>query len=212
MGQLAHKKDEVIKQIREGIRLAHFLEQEADSLLRIAEQIVEAFKRGNKVLVFGNGGSAADAQHIAAEFAGRMCLDRESLPSIALTTNSSAVTAIANDYGYESIFAHQIRGLAVKGDVAFALSAGGNSPNVVLAIEEAKRRGAVTIGFTGKKGGKLKEISDFVLHIPSEVTARIQDAHMTAGHILCYLVEDAIFGGGAATPAKAPQGAKDSKP
>ena len=189
--------DEVIRQVREGMRLGKFLEKEAGNIAAMAEEITKAFRRGNKVLVFGNGGSAADAQHIAAELAGRMYIDRDSLPAIALTTNSSSVTAIANDFGYETIFAHQLRGLAVKGDVAFGLSAGGNSPNVVLAMEEAKRRGVITIGFTGKQGGKLKEMSDYVLHIPAEDTARIQEAQMMAGHIVCCLVEDSLFGKGA---------------
>jgi len=193
---------EVKRQIREHVLLGEFLEREAGTLIAMARELVRAFRRGNKVLVFGNGGSAADAQHIAAELAGRMYLDRDSLPAIALTTNSSSVTAIANDYGYETIFAHQLRGLAVKGDVAFALSAGGDSPNVVLAVEEARRRGAAVIGFTGRKGGRLKELSDHVLHVPSSDTPRIQEAHITAGHIVCALVEDALFGKPAAARLK----------
>ncbi len=190
------KVNEVLKQLQENIRLKEYLQSEAKTLITIAEKLEEAFRRGNKVLTFGNGGSAADAQHIAAELAGRFYLDRDSLPAIALTTNTSSVTAIANDYGYENIFVHQLRGLVTKGDVAIALSAGGNSANVVLAIEEAKRCGAVTVGFTGKQGGKLKEISDYVIHIPSADTPRIQEAHITAGHIICYLVEEALFGNG----------------
>jgi D-sedoheptulose 7-phosphate isomerase len=192
----ANKATEIVKQLQESIRLKEYLQHEAKTLIAIAEQLVAAFRRGNKVLLFGNGGSAADAQHIAAELAGRFHLDRDSLPAIALTTNTSSLTAIANDYGYETVFVHQLRGLVAKGDVAIALSAGGNSPNVVLAIEEAKRRGAVTVGFTGKQGGKLKEISDYVVYIPSDDTPRIQEAHITAGHIICYLVEEALFGSG----------------
>ena len=186
----------VIRQVREAMSFGPYLEKEAGALVAIAEVMAEAFRRGNKVLVFGNGGSAADAQHIAAELAGRMCLDRDSLPAIALTTNSSSVTAIANDYGYETIFAHQLRGLGVKGDVAWGLGAGGNSPNVVLAMEEAKRRGVITFGMTGKKGGRVKEICDYVMHVPAEDTARIQEIHMTAGHIICALVEEMLFGDG----------------
>jgi D-sedoheptulose 7-phosphate isomerase len=191
------QKDEIVRQLEEGIRLRQFLEEQVAVLVDIAGEITKAFRRGNKVLVFGNGGSAADAQHIAAELAGRMYLDRDSLPAIALTTNSSSVTAIANDYGYGTVFAHQLKGLAVPGDVAFGLTAGGNSPNVVLAMEEARNRGAVTVAFTGKQGGRVKEICDYVLHIPSSDTPRIQEAHITAGHIVCYLVEDALFGRGA---------------
>lgn len=186
----------MIRQVREAMNFGAYLEKEAGAMVAIAEVMAEAFSRGNKVLVFGNGGSAADAQHIAAELAGRMYLDRNSLPAIALTTNSSSVTAIANDYGYETIFAHQLRGLGVKGDVAWGLSAGGNSPNVVLAMEEAKRRGVITFGMTGKKGGKVKEICDYVMHVPAEDTARIQEIHMMAGHIICALVEEIIFGNG----------------
>jgi D-sedoheptulose 7-phosphate isomerase len=192
----------VIRQIREGVAVARWLESEAKNIVVMAEALVAAFRRGNKVLVFGNGGSAADAQHIAAELAGRQYLDRDSLPAIALTTNSSSVTAIANDYGYDTIFAHQLRGLAVKGDVAFGMGAGGNSPNVVAAFEEAKRRGAITIGFTGKKGGKTKDLCDFVLYVPFEDTARIQEAHMMAGHIICGLVEEIMFGDGSGPSAK----------
>jgi D-sedoheptulose 7-phosphate isomerase len=191
------QKGEIVRQLEEGIRLRQFLEEQVAVLVDIAGEITKAFRRGNKVLVFGNGGSAADAQHIAAELAGRMYLDRDSLPAIALTTNSSSVTAIANDYGYGTVFAHQLKGLAVPGDVAFGLTAGGNSPNVVLAMEEARNRGAITVAFTGKQGGRVKEICDYVLHIPSSDTPRIQEAHITAGHIVCYLVEDALFGRGA---------------
>jgi D-sedoheptulose 7-phosphate isomerase len=196
VNKLQKMTEEAVRQVRDGMRLGDYLEKEAGTMAAIAEMIAEAFRNGKKVLVFGNGGSAADAQHIAAELAGRMYLDRDSLPAIALTTNSSSVTAIANDYGYETIFAHQLRGLGGKGDVAFGLGAGGNSPNVVLAMEEAKRRGMITVGFTGKKGGKVKDMCDYVMHVPAEDTARIQEAQMMAGHIICALVESSLFGDG----------------
>ncbi|MFC2006766.1 SIS domain-containing protein [Chloroflexota bacterium] len=180
-------------QIEDSIKLKKYLVTRIDVLMSIADELVRGFQRGNKVLLFGNGGSAADAQHIVAELAGGFYLDREPLPAIALTTNTSSLTAIANDYGYDSVFVRQLRGLVKKGDIAIGLSTSGDSPNVLLAMEEAKRRGAVTIAFTGK-GGKLKELVDYALPIPSEASARIQEAHITAGHIVCYLVEEELFG------------------
>ncbi len=187
--------------IEESIRLKKYLTTKVEVLMSIADELVKSFHRGNKVLLFGNGGSAADAQHIASELAGRFYLDREPLPAVALTTNTSSLTAIANDYGYETVFVRQLQGLVKKGDVVIGISTSGNSPNVLLAIEEAKRRGAVTVAFTGK-GGKLKELVDYALAIPSEDTPRLQEAHITAGHIICYLVEEALFGSGRQVPRK----------
>ena len=188
------KEKEIVKQLQDGIKLKKYLQRESKTLLAIAQKITEALRNGNKVLTFGNGGSAADAQHIAAELAGRFYHDRDSLPAIALTTNTSTLTAIANDYGYETIFARQLKGLVNKGDIAIAISVGGNSPNVVLGIEEAKKQGAITVGLVGKGGGKLKEIADYIVTVPSTDTPRVQEAHITIGHIICYLVEDALFG------------------
>jgi D-sedoheptulose 7-phosphate isomerase len=136
---------------------------------------------------------SADAQHIAGELAGKFYLDRDPLPAIALTTNTSSLTAIANDYGYDQVFARQLRGLVNKGDIVIGISTSGSSPNVTIAMEEAKRHGAIIIAFTGQ-GGKLKEIAEYVLSIPSTDTPRIQEAHITAGHIIAYLVEEALFG------------------
>lgn len=180
-------------QIEESIRLNKYLATEVEILMSIADKLVRSFRRGNKVLLFGNGGSAADAQHIASELAGRFYRDREPLPAIALTTNTSSLTAIANDYGYETVFVRQLQGLVKEGDVVIGISTSGNSPNVLLAIKEANRCSAVTIAFTGK-GGKLRELADYTLSIPSEDTPRIQEAHITAGHIICYLVEEELFG------------------
>ena len=175
----------VIKsQIEESIRLKKYLAANIEVLMSIADELVRGFRTGNKVLLFGNGGSAADAQHIASELAGGFYRNREPLPAIALTTNTSSLTAIANDYGYETVFARQLQGLVKKGDVVIGVSTSGNYPNVLLAIEEAKRRGVATIAFTGK-GGKLKELVDYALSIPSKDTPRIQEAHTTAGHIIC---------------------------
>jgi D-sedoheptulose 7-phosphate isomerase len=180
-------------QIEESIRLNKYLATEVEILMSIADKLVRSFRGGNKVLLFGNGGSAADAQHIASELAGRFYRDREPLPAIALTTNTSSLTAIANDYGYETVFVRQLQGLVKKGDVVIGISTSGNSPNVLLAIKEAKRCSAVTIAFTGK-GGKLRKLADYTLSIPSEDTPRIQEAHITAGHIICSLVEEELFG------------------
>ena len=182
----------VVKQIEESAELRKALKEQVYLLLDIADQIVQAFSKGNKVLIFGNGGSAADAQHIACELAGKLYLDRESLPAYALTTNTSALTAIANDYGYEEVFARQVRGMVKKGDVVIGISTSGKSTNVLLGMEEAKRLGAITIALIGQ-GGKLKELADYVVSVPSSDTPRIQETHITAGHIICYLVEEALF-------------------
>ncbi len=187
------KENEITRQIEESIKLKKYLEKETKNLVIIADVITDAFKKGNKVLLFGNGGSAADAQHIAGELAGKFYIDREPLPAIALTTNTSVLTAIGNDYGYEEVFSRQVKALAKKGDVVIGLSTSGNSPNILQGINEAKKLGAVTVAFTGDRG-KLKKLADYVLSIPSSSTPRIQEAHITAGHIICYLVEQALFG------------------
>jgi D-sedoheptulose 7-phosphate isomerase len=185
----------VVKQIEESVKVKEQLKGETKTLIAIAEIIVRAFREGKKVILFGNGGSAADAQHIAAELSGKFIRDRSPLPAIALTTNSSSLTAIANDYGYDSVFARQLQPLADKGDVVIGISTSGNSPNVLLAMEQAKRCGAITIAFTGRRG-KLKGLADYVLSVPSVKTPRIQEAHITLGHIICYLVEEEMFGKG----------------
>lgn len=193
MSRTTKQEASIVKQIEDSIVLKKYLQKEARSIMAIADLLVNAFKKRNKVLLFGNGGSAADAQHIACELAGKFYLDRAPLPAIALTTNTSSLTAIGNDYSYEEIFARQVRGLARRGDIVIGISTSGNSPNVLRGIEEAKRLDATTIAFTGR-GGKLKKLADYVLSIPSGDTPRIQEAHITAGHIICYLVEQALFG------------------
>ena len=182
----------IVKQIEESIKLKKYLQQEAKNLVAMADLLVNAFKKGNKVLLFGNGGSAADAQHIACELACKFYLDRAPLPAIALTTNTSALTAIGNDYSYEEVFVRQVKSLVKQGDIVIGISTSGNSPNVLRGIKEAKHFGATTIAFTGRRG-KLKELADYVLSVPSVDTPRIQEAHITAGHIICYLVEQALF-------------------
>jgi len=159
----------------------------------VTEVLLEALQRGNKPLLFGNGGSAADAQHIAAELVGRFAFDRCPLPALALSVNSSCLTAIGNDYGFEFVFARQIQALGHAGDVAIGISTSGNSPNVVCALERAKTMGLHTVGFTGRRGGKLKTLVDHCICVPSEETPRIQECHILIGHIISELVERAIF-------------------
>lgn len=154
--------------------------------------IVAAYKRGGKVVLFGNGGSAADAQHIACELVGQFFLKREAFPAIALTTNTSTLTAVANDYGYETVFSRQVEALVNEKDVVIGISTSGNSPSVVEAMKIAKIKGAKTIALTGNDGGKLAEAADLALIIPSNSTPRIQEAHITIGHIVCELVERAM--------------------
>ena len=155
--------------------------------------IVTAFENGNKVLFCGNGGSAADAQHLAAEFSGRFYADRDALPAEALHANTSYITAVANDYSYDVIYSRLIKGIGNKGDVLVGLSTSGNSKNILNAFETAKEKGMLTIAFTGDSGGKLKKLSDFLINVPSDDTPRIQESHITLGHIICQLVEEQYF-------------------
>lgn len=156
--------------------------------------LVAAFKNGNKVLFCGNGGSAADAQHLAAEFSGRFYTDRDALPAEALHCNTSYITAVANDYSYDVIYSRLVKGIGNKGDVLVGLSTSGNSKNIITAFETAKEKGITTIGFTGATGGKMKDISDYLINVPSTDTPRIQESHIMLGHIICQLVEEKYFG------------------
>lgn len=160
----------------------------------VAGRIARAYREGKKVILFGNGGSAADAQHIAGEFVGRFYKERAALPALALHANTSIVTALANDYGYDTIFARQVEAACVAGDVVVGISTSGNSPNVVNGIQAAQDRGAFTVGLTGERESKLSAACDACLRVPSTDTPRIQEAHITIGHILCYLVEELLFG------------------
>lgn len=168
------------------------LESGGAVLERIVKAVVKALKAGRRVYLFGNGGSAADAQHIAAEMEGRFHRERRPWPVLALTTNTSTLTAIANDYDYETTFPRLVEAHARKGDVVIAISTSGNSANVLEAAKRARKLGAVVVGFTGSKGGKLKGVADLCFRAPSDVTARIQECHITAGHILCEMVEEAL--------------------
>lgn len=160
----------------------------------IIERVTQAFQNGNKVLFCGNGGSAADAQHLAAEFSGRFYKDRKALPSEALHCNSSYLTAVANDYSYDVIYSRLIEGICVEGDVLIGLSTSGNSKNILNAFATAKEKGVITIGLTGASGGKMKDACDYLLNVPSSDTPRIQESHILIGHIICELVEAKIFG------------------
>ena len=160
----------------------------------VTEVITKAFQNGNAVYFAGNGGSAADAQHLAAEFSGRFYKDRKALPSDALHCNSSYLTAVANDYSYDVVYARLLEGLAKPGDILVGISTSGNSANIVKAFEMAKTIGVTTIGFTGQKGGKMKDIGDYLINVPSNTTPRIQESHILVGHIICELVEINIFG------------------
>jgi len=184
---------EVIKQIKDSLLLREKMLSKVTALEEIADEIVRAFLNGNKILFLGNGGSAADAQHLAAEFLGKFQKDREPLPAIAITTNTSSLTAIANDYGYDVVFARQVQALVQRGDVVFGISTSGSSTNVLLAMTEAKKRGAVTVALTGE-GGKLAQIVDYAICVPSSSTPRIQEEHIVAGHLICLLVEETLFG------------------
>ena len=160
---------------------------------RIVTNSIEAFKNDKKMLFCGNGGSASDAQHIAAELSGRFYKDRSPLYAEALHVNSSYMTAVANDYGYEETYARMIEASGRKGDVLVGISTSGNSPNVVKAMQNAKEIGMVTVGFTGSKGGKMKEICDVMIQVPSDDTPRIQEVHILVGHIICQLIEEEMF-------------------
>lgn len=163
------------------------------TICSVADVIVKAFKEGKRVYFCGNGGSAADAQHLAAEFSGRFYADRKALPAEALHCNTSYLTAVANDYGFDVIYSRLIEGIGQEGDVLAGLSTSGNSANVVKAFETARQKKMITVGFTGESGGKLKELSDWLINIPSTDTPRIQESHIMVGHIVCQLVELKYF-------------------
>jgi len=183
--------------INESIKVKQALLADVNLIAQIdavVKVITTAFQNGNSVYFAGNGGSAADAQHLAAEFLGRFYKDRKALPSEALHCNTSYLTAVANDYSYEVIYARLIEGITKPGDVLVGLSTSGNSGNIVKAFEMAKTKQVVTIGFTGDSGGKMKAISDYLINVPSNDTPRIQESHILVGHIICELVESNIFG------------------
>lgn len=170
-----------------------FVKKNLKTIISVVELIVEAFHEGNKVMLFGNGGSAADAQHIAAEFVNRFMIERPPLPAMALTTDTSVITSIGNDYKFDDIFLKQIKALGKEGDIAWGISTSGNSPNVLKALKEAKKMGLKTIGMTGKDGGKMAKMVDYLLNVESESTPRIQETHITLSHVICELVDIKLF-------------------
>lgn len=189
-------QDLVQDRIRRSIQVKEMLLVDAgfrDSTSRLAMQIVASIRAGGKVLFFGNGGSAADAQHLAAEFTGRYLRERRALPALALSVNSSSVTAIGNDYGFDCVFARQLEALGKEGDVAVGISTSGNSRNVIRALETAKSMSIFPAALTGMSGGSLKSVADCVVSIPSEETPRIQECHILTGHIICEIVEEMLF-------------------
>lgn len=180
--------------IKESIRVKESVQKTLSSEIKIVVgMIASALKKNGKLILFGNGGSAADSQHIAAEFVGRFKLERQALPSISLTTNTSVLTSIANDYGYDETFSRQIEGLASEHDIVLAISTSGNARNVIMGVLEAKKLGIKTIALTGSGGGELATIADISLIVPSNNTPRIQEAHIMIGHIICELVEKKLF-------------------
>lgn len=166
------------------------------ALLKAVSRCAEAVRNGHKLMFCGNGGSAADAQHLAAELVGRLVRDRRALPGLALSTDSSALTCIGNDFGFDEVFARQVEGLGRPGDVLFAISTSGNSPNVIRGVDAAKAGGVFSVGLLGRDGGKLAPLVDLAIVVPSDETARIQEAHIFLGHVLCSLIEKELGVGG----------------
>jgi D-sedoheptulose 7-phosphate isomerase len=171
-------------------------EKYSETIGRMAQTLIDAFRSGHRLYIAGNGGSAADAQHIAGELVGRFRRDREPLPASALSTDTSILTAVANDYGFDEVFLRQAKAFVREGDVFLAISTSGNSPNVLRAAEYAKKTGARVLALTGKDGGKLAGVADIAVVVPADATWEIQEIHIAVGHIICMLVEDAIFPGG----------------
>lgn len=187
-------KDKIKSIIEESIGVKEdVIKSQLDVIQKATEAVISALKAGGKVVLFGNGGSAADSQHIAAELVGRFSKERKGLPAIALTTNTSVLTAIGNDYSYSKIFARQLDALADKKDVAIGISTSGKAANVIEAIELANKKGITTIALTGGDGGELAKVARISVIIPSKSTPRIQEAHITIGHIICQLIEDELF-------------------
>jgi D-sedoheptulose 7-phosphate isomerase len=187
-------KNIVLKAFEESIRVKErFAKENMDGLLAAAQRLATCFAGGHKLLIFGNGGSAADAQHIAAEFVNRFTVERKPLPALALSTDTSVLTSIANDYSFDEVFSKQIKALGRKDDIALGISTSGNSRNVILAVETARDMGLYTLGLTGCGGGELAGSCDLSLTVNSRATPRIQEAHITAGHILCELVDRILF-------------------
>ena len=192
------KDDSILREINDSISVKQKILKDAvlvHSIQEVADECVAAYRRGNRVLLAGNGGSAADAQHIAAELVSRYSFDRPGLAAIALTTDSSVLTAIGNDYGYEQIFRRQLEANGRQGDVFIGISTSGNSPNILTALQCARELGVVAVGLTGQGGAKMQAFCDYCIKVPSMSTPRIQESHILLGHIICGIVEDTVFHG-----------------
>ena len=188
-------KDTISKIFEESAQLkVKFARENVDRIIEVVQLIAQAFREGKKVLLFGNGGSATDASHIAAEFVNRFLLERPPLPAIALNTDPAVLTSISNDYDYSQIFSKQLAALGTEGDVVIGISTSGNSPNVIKAIDVAKKNGMRTIVLTGGAGGKMANMADYTFIVPTKVTARVQEIHITLGHAICQLVDEELFG------------------
>jgi D-sedoheptulose 7-phosphate isomerase len=188
--------DKIKKLIEESVAVKNQLLADQpllDRIDKLSDVAVAALKNGNRLYFCGNGGSAADAQHLAAEFSGRFYLDRDALPAEAFHCNTSYLTAVANDYSYDVVYARLVKGVANKGDIVLGLSTSGNSVNIIKAFETAREKGVITVGFTGAGGGKMKAVSDYIFEVPSKNTPRIQESHILIGHIICELVEERYF-------------------
>ena len=195
MNETTSMQSEITRRLEESAQVIRAIaENKIGEIEDMVNLIILAYKAGGKVVLLGNGGSAADAQHIAGELVGQFKLKRQALPAIALTTNTSILTAVANDYGYEAVFSRQVEALVKENDVVIGISTSGNSPNIIEAIKAAKTKGAKTIGLTGGSGGKLAEVAALILTVPSDNPTRMQEAHITIGHIICELVEKELAG------------------
>ncbi len=187
-------KERILREFKDSIAVKErFIEGHLDAIVEVAGAIAQAFNEGNKLLLFGNGGSSTDASHIAAEFVNRFRRERPGLPAIALNTDMAVITSIANDYDYSEVFARQLKSLASDGDIVLAISTSGSSPNVVKALDVAKKKKLRTVLLTGQKGEKLAAKTTYSFVVPSDNTARIQETHITLGHVLCLLVEEILF-------------------
>lgn len=187
-------REKILKAFEDSVTVKQkFVHENIDTIIEVSKLIADCFSKGGKLLLFGNGGSSTDASHIAGEFVNRFTKDRPPFPAIALNTDMAILTSIANDYDYSEIFARQMKALAQEGDVVIAISTSGNSPNVLKAIDVAKKKKIKTIAFTGAKGDKVASKTDYVFAVPSAVTPRIQETHITLGHVICQMVEEILF-------------------
>ena len=188
-------KDAIIKIFEDSAQVkTKFAKENVDKIVEVVQLIAQAFRDGKKVILFGNGGSATDASHIAAEFVNRFLMERPPLPAIALNTDVAVLTSISNDYDYSQVFSKQLAALGHEGDVVIGISTSGNSPNVIKAIGIAKKNGMKTVILTGGTGGKLANVADYTFIVPSKVTARTQETHITLGHTICQMVDEELFG------------------